>query len=58
MAAALEARHRFGISCWDAAFIEASRATCFAAVLSEDLDDRTDYAGSRVQDPFEATWSL
>lgn len=52
MTAALGTRHRFGISYWDAAIIEASRALGCAVVLSEDLDTGTDYDGVRVQDPF------
>jgi len=52
MAAALGPRHRFGISDWDAAIIEASPTLGCVVVLSEDLDDTTDYDGIRVQDPF------
>jgi predicted nucleic acid-binding protein len=52
MAAAFDTRHRFGISYWDAAIIEASRALGCAVVLSEDLDAGTDFAGVRVQNPF------
>ena len=52
MVAAFGTRRRFGISYWDAAIIEASRALGCAVVLSEDLDAGTDYAGIRVQNPF------
>jgi predicted nucleic acid-binding protein len=52
MVAAFETRRRFGISYWDAAIIEASRALGCEVVLSEDLDAGTDYAGVRVQNPF------
>jgi predicted nucleic acid-binding protein len=52
MTAALGARRRFGISYWDAAIIEASRALGCATVVSEDLDVQTDYDGVRVENPF------
>jgi predicted nucleic acid-binding protein len=52
MAAALVTRRRFGISYWDAAIIEASRALGCAVVLSEDLDAGTDYDGVNVLNPF------
>lgn len=52
MIAALGTRRRFGISYWDAAIIEASRALGCAMVLSEDLDVGTDYDGVRVENPF------
>ncbi|MHB1234929.1 MAG: PIN domain-containing protein [Microbacteriaceae bacterium] len=52
MVAALGTRSRFGISYWDAAIIEASRALGCAIVLSEDLDVGTDYDGVRVENPF------
>lgn len=50
--AALATRERFGISYWDAAILEACRAIGCDVVLSEDLDDGTDYAGVRVENPF------
>jgi predicted nucleic acid-binding protein len=50
--AALATRQRFGISYWDAAILEASRALGCTLVLSEDLDAGTDYSGIRVEDPF------
>jgi len=52
MRAALATRIRFGISYWDAAILEAGRALGCSVVLSEDLDDATDYDGIRVEDPF------
>ena len=52
MRAALATRIRFGISYWDAAILEACRALGCSVVLSEDLDDATDYDGIRVEDPF------
>ena len=54
MRAALATNHRFGISYWDAAIIEAGRTLGCTVVLSEDLDDATDYDGVRVEDPFRA----
>jgi predicted nucleic acid-binding protein len=50
--AALAAHDRFGISYWDAAIIEAARALGCNVVLSEDLSDRQDYAGVRIENPF------
>jgi predicted nucleic acid-binding protein len=50
--AAFATRRRFGISYWDAAILEASRALGCSVVLSEDLDASTDYDGVRVEDPF------
>ncbi len=52
MRAALATRSRFGVSYWDAAILEAARALGCSVVLSEDLDDATDYDGIRVEDPF------
>lgn len=52
MRAALATRSRFDISYWDAAILEAARALGCSVVLSEDLDDATDYDGLRVEDPF------
>ena len=52
MRAALATRARFGISYWDAAILEAARASGCSVVLSEDLDDTTDYDGIHVEDPF------
>lgn len=53
MLAALETRHRFQISYWDAAILEAARALGCETVLSEDLSDGQDYAGMSVQNPFQ-----
>ena len=50
--AALATRERFGISYWDAAIVEASRAAGCDVVLSEDLGDGADYGGVRVENPF------
>jgi predicted nucleic acid-binding protein len=50
--AAMDMRHRFQLSYWDAAIIETSRAMGCAEVLSEDLGDGQDYAGIRVINPF------
>jgi predicted nucleic acid-binding protein len=51
--AAFETRERFGISFWDAAILEAARALGCDVVLSEDLSDGQDYAGVRVENPFQ-----
>ena len=50
--AAIAARHRFRISYWDAAILEAARSIGCDTVLSEDLNDGQDYGGVRVQNPF------
>jgi predicted nucleic acid-binding protein len=55
MLAALATRRRFGISYWDAAILEASRALGCDVVLSEDLSDGEDYAGVRVENPFRGS---
>jgi predicted nucleic acid-binding protein len=52
MMAALGARQRFQLSYWDAAIIEAARAMGCTHVLSEDLNDRQDYEGVQVTNPF------
>jgi predicted nucleic acid-binding protein len=52
MLAAMATRHRFGISYWDAAVLEAARSVGCLVVLSEDLSDGEDYAGVRVENPF------
>ncbi len=52
MLAAIAARHRFRISYWDAAILEAARSIGCETVLSEDLSDGQDYAGVRVRNPF------
>lgn len=53
MLAALATRHRFRISYWDAAILEAARALGCEIVLSEDLSDGQDYGGVSVQNPFQ-----
>jgi predicted nucleic acid-binding protein len=52
MGAALATRERFQISYWEAAVLEAARSLGCPVVLSEDLDDGTDYGGVRVENPF------
>jgi predicted nucleic acid-binding protein len=52
MMAALDARQRFQLSYWDAAIIEAARATGCTHVLSEDLSHGQDYGGVQVTNPF------
>jgi predicted nucleic acid-binding protein len=52
MESALKTAKRFGVSYWDAAIIEAARASGCKYVLSEDLSDLQDYNGVRVQNPF------
>jgi predicted nucleic acid-binding protein len=53
MLAALATRHRFQISYWDAAILEAARALGCDTVLSEDLNDGQDYGAVTVQNPFQ-----
>ena len=53
MRAALATRSCFGMSYWDAAIVEAARALGCSMVLSEDLDDATDYDGIHVENPFQ-----
>jgi len=50
--AAAATHHRFGISYWDAAILEAARALGCDVVLSEDLAAGQDYGGVRVDNPF------
>lgn len=50
--AAMSTRHRFELSYWDAAVLEAARELGCEVVLSEDLSDGQDYAGVRVENPF------
>jgi predicted nucleic acid-binding protein len=50
--AATETRWRYGVSYWDAAIIEAARSAGCDVVLSEDLDDTTEFDGVRVENPF------
>lgn len=53
--AAFATRHRWRISYWDAAILEAARTLGCTLVLSEDLSDETDYGGIRVRNPFRTT---
>ncbi len=50
--AALAARKRWGLSCWDSAILEAARAAGCKIVMSEDMQDGQDFAGVRVVNPF------
>jgi predicted nucleic acid-binding protein len=50
--AALVTRARWRLSYWDAAILEAARASGCDLVLSEDLSDGEDYDGVRVENPF------
>lgn len=50
--AALETRERHQLSYWDAAILEAARATGCSVVLSEDLSHGQDYDGIEVENPF------
>jgi len=52
MEGAFATRARYGISYWDAAIIEASRALGCSLIVSEDLDPGTDFDGVRVENPF------
>jgi predicted nucleic acid-binding protein len=47
-------RSRSGLNHWDAAILEAARALGCEVVLSEDLSDGQDYAGVRIENPFNA----
>ena len=53
--AAFVSRARWLISYWDAAILEAARASGCDIVLSEDLADGQDYDGIRVENPFGDT---
>ena len=50
--AALDTSHRFHISFWDAAIIEAARTLGCSVVLSEDLNHGQDFAGVQIINPF------
>ena len=52
MQAAFATKARWQISYWDAAIIEAARASGCQEVLSEDLSHRQDYGGVWVTNPF------
>ena len=49
---ALMAKERWQLSYWDAAILEAARASQCEQLLSEDLNDGQDYAGVGVVNPF------
>jgi predicted nucleic acid-binding protein len=50
--AALTTTARYRISYWDAAIVEAARLLGCTIILSEDLSDRQDFNGVRVENPF------
>jgi predicted nucleic acid-binding protein len=50
---AMATSHRWGISYWDAAIVEAARSAGCSTLLSEDLQAGMDFAGVRVVNPFE-----
>ena len=54
VAAAAAASERYRISHWDALILETARAAGCTVVLSEDLNDRQDYGGLRVENPFKS----
>ncbi|MCP5111832.1 MAG: PIN domain-containing protein [bacterium] len=51
--AAVTTSHRFQISYWDAAIIEAARLLGCRTVLSEDLNHGQSYGGVQVVNPFQ-----
>ncbi len=52
MDAALESAHRWRISYWDAAVVEAARAIGCNILLTEDLNREQDFHGLKVFNPF------
>lgn len=54
MRAAFGTRERWNLAYWDAAILEAARASGCPVVLSEDLADGQDYDGVRVENPFRS----
>ena len=50
--AALATCHRYQLSYWDAAIIEAARTLGCDTILTEDLQDGQDFGGIRVVNPF------
>lgn len=52
VSAAFVTRARWGLSYWDAAILEAARSSGCDIVLTEDLSDKEDYGGVRVENPF------
>jgi predicted nucleic acid-binding protein len=53
--AAIDAKQRHQISCWDAAIITAALQMGCTAVYSEDLNHDQQYDGVRIVNPFAAT---
>lgn len=51
---ALATKARWDISYWDAAIVEAARASRCTILFSEDLHDGMDFAGVRVENPFRS----
>ena len=51
---ALATRHRWQISYWDAAIVEAARSLGCSVLLTEDLQHGLDFAGVVVQNPFRS----
>lgn len=52
MHASFKASHRFHLSYWDAAIVEAARSLRCRILLSEDMSHGRDYGGVRVMNPF------
>jgi predicted nucleic acid-binding protein len=51
---AIDAKHRFGISYWDAAIVTTAKQMGCHTVFSEDLNDGQNYDGVSVINPFKA----
>jgi predicted nucleic acid-binding protein len=51
---AIEAKQRFDISYWDAAIVSAAKQLGCHTLYSEDLNDRQNYDGVTVVNPFSA----
>ena len=49
---AIDVKHRFGLSYWDAAILVAAKELGCTTLYSEDLSDGQDYDGVRVVNPF------
>jgi predicted nucleic acid-binding protein len=52
MQAAFVSAHRYRLSYWDAAIIEAARVLGCATVLSEDLGHGQSFGGVKIENPF------
>jgi predicted nucleic acid-binding protein len=52
MHSSFKASHRFHLSYWDAAIVEAARSLRCRILLSEDMNHGQDYDGVRVINPF------